>query len=282
MKIFITGGTGFIGSYLVKRLRGEGLDVCVLSRAGSGEKVIEGDLANLKEWKEEVKKFRPEAVIHLAWEGIPDTSKELAKKNITQGLGLIELAGKIGCKTFMGTGSALEYDGLEGKVKEGDEGAPPNPLYQAKKERFQEGKRVAKKYGMRFIWTRPFYVYGPGQREEALIPHLIASLKKGEAIDIKNPDGANDFVYIKDVADALALLLEKDAPQGAYNIGSGHLTSVREMVGVVAKALNVPAPKLPPYKNSSHAFFADIARIEQATGWRPRTSLEKGIKSTIA
>ena len=170
MKIFVTGGAGFIGKHFVARLVQGGHEVCLLSRRLQDEGA----------WREEVRTFSPEAVAHLAWEGIPDASEELAKKNLEMSLGLIKIAGEMGCTTFLGIGSSLEYGGLQGKVSEDMTGTPPNPLYRAKAELYKEGKEKAKLLGIKFIWARLFYVYGPGQREGSLIPHLISTFKKGE------------------------------------------------------------------------------------------------------
>src|SRR3989344_8303564 len=160
MKIFITGGTGFIGKHLVARLIQGGHEVCLFSRR------LEDEGA----WREEAREFSPEAVMHLAWEGIPDASEELAKKNLQMSLDLLELAGRVGCETFLGTGSCLEYGGLKGKVREEDVGTPPNSLYKAKVELYEKGKERGEGLGIKFIWARPFYVYGPGQKKGSLIP----------------------------------------------------------------------------------------------------------------
>ena len=284
MRIFITGGTGFIGKHVVMRLIQGGHAICVLSREENKQEqcsYIKGDMASIEKWKEKLTAFKPEAVMHLAWEGIPDTSEEMAKKNLQMSLDLLELAGRAGCETFLGTGSCLEYGGLKGKVREEDVGTPPNSLYKAKVELYEKGKERAERLGIKFIWARPFYVYGPGQKKGSLIPQIIATFKKGEELKLQDPNAANDFVYVQDVADALTLLLEKEALAGAYNIGYGRLTSVRNIVQAVAKTMGIPTPKLPPLGISHPPFFADTKKIEQATGWKPSTKLEEGIQNMI-
>ncbi|MDP2704180.1 MAG: NAD(P)-dependent oxidoreductase [bacterium] len=285
MNIFITGGTGFIGRHLAERLKSGGHELLVLSRAPErkeGIRYVTGSLSDIDAWKEKIYEWKPDAIAHLAWEGIPDDSEELAKKNIRMSLDLLELAGQAGCETFLGTGSCLEYGGLKGKVREEDAGTPPNPLYKAKAELYRKGKELAERLGIKFIWARPFYVYGPGQKKGSLIPQLIAKFKKGEELKLQDPDAANDFVYVGDVANALALLLEKNAPAGAYNIGSEHLTSVREIVETVAKTMRIPTPKLPPPSVSHSPFFADTRKIEERAGWKPSTKLEEGIRTMIS
>jgi len=80
VKIFITGSTGFIGKHLVKNLKARGHELFLLDK----------DLADIKEWINEVKNFNPDAVIHLAWQGIPDYGPETSAKNLKYGLDLIE------------------------------------------------------------------------------------------------------------------------------------------------------------------------------------------------
>lgn len=275
MKICITGGTGFIGKHLVERLRRGGHEILELSHARAKE-------GGVQYIKGEMEKFRPDAVVHLAWEGIPDASEALAKKNVEMSIELIRITGEAKCKTFLGTGSCLEYGGLKGKVREEDAGTPPNPLYKAKAELYKKGKEQAERLGIKFIWARPFYVYGPGQKKESLIPQLITTFKKGEKLKLQNPDAANDFIYVKDASEALALLVEKNAPAGAYNIGSGKITSVREIARTVAEELNAPEPELPPQGTLFQTFFADIQKIKEATGWRPATKLEEGIQTMVS
>ena len=86
MRIFITGGTGFIGRHVVEKLQSEGHDLLILSHRpkiatslfGTLKKVtlVKGGLSNINNWKNKVKLFKPKAAIHMAWEGIPDYSVE--------------------------------------------------------------------------------------------------------------------------------------------------------------------------------------------------------------
>ena len=83
MKIFITGGSGFIGSHLVPKLLTRKHKLLLLSRKRSGRvgkspSSIKGDLKNINGWKNKLKKFRPDAVIHLAWEGLENYDFPLA------------------------------------------------------------------------------------------------------------------------------------------------------------------------------------------------------------
>ncbi|HUZ92830.1 MAG TPA: NAD-dependent epimerase/dehydratase family protein, partial [Candidatus Paceibacterota bacterium] len=134
----------------------------------------------------------------------------------------------------------------------------------------------AQKNGIDFIWARFFYVYGPGQKSHSLIPHLIERKRAGLPPDLKTPGAANDFVYVGDVARALAMILEKHKPSqsNTYNIGSGRLSAVKDVVNQIYKKSIVKAKKVP-------GFYADVSLIKKEIGWKPRTSLKAGIRATI-
>ena len=289
MRIFITGGTGFIGKFVVKSLQKSNHQLLVLTSRKShasvlvGSKnlqVVAGNLARLKPLESVLRKFRPEVAIHLAWEGIPDYGVEQSKQNLLYGLNLIELLGQVGCKIFIGAGSCWEYGTTAGKISETVVPRPSNPFTAAKLALQLFGEQIAVKYDMKFVWMRFFYVYGPGQKPASLVPSLINSALKGMAPEIKNPYGGNDFVYIEDVATALVRVVQKSRaiPVGIYNVGSGYLTGVQHIADVVMKTCGV---EFKPTKAKPKGFHADISKLAKATGWKPRTSIEQGIKKTV-
>jgi nucleoside-diphosphate-sugar epimerase len=137
---------------------------------------------------------------------------------------------------------------------------------------------------MRFIWTRLFYVYGPGQRETSLVPHIIKSLRQGVMPEIKTPQTENDFIYVEDAARAICSIVRKSGKDGVYNIGSGRATSVRQIVEIACREFNFKG-KYDTLSNIDGRpvidFWADISRIRNETGWKPQTSIREGIKKTI-
>jgi dTDP-6-deoxy-L-talose 4-dehydrogenase (NAD+) len=292
MKIFITGGTGFIGQAVVCRLKRAGHQLLVLTKRrgdakqlfGSSKniKLAHGSLIGLKALEPAIRRFRPTLTIHLAWEGIPDYGAIMSARNLIYGVNLMEMIGRLGCPVFVGAGSCWEYGATVGKISEKTPPKPSNPFTAAKLSSQLFGEQIAAEYGIKFIWARFFYVYGPGQKMISLIPSLIKSAKQGKAPELKNPNGGNDFIYVDDVAEAIARIAQKRAvlPTGIYNIGSGRLTSVRRIVDLVFKYFGA-ATRLPSTKQRPVGFYADISKLNKATGWRPCTSLEQGIKQTI-
>ncbi len=285
MKIFITGGTGFIGKHLVKKLQEKKYNLLLLSPQPLKElPAIVGDLSNINSWKTEIAKFKPDAVLHLAWEGLPDYGSKTSIKNLKYGLDLFNLLAEIGCKTILSTGSCWEYGEQSGKLSEDTSLKPFNAFTSAKNALHGLGEEIAKENNIQFIWTRLFYVYGFGQRETSLIPYLINCVKSGKTPEIKNPLAKNDFIYVEDVVEALSLLLKNCKKSGVYNIGSGYPTSAQQIIETVYKMYNIQ----PKYKkanisekDSSVDFWANISKIKKDINWKPKVSIEEGIEKTV-
>lgn len=257
MRIFITGGTGFIGKHLVKKLREDkNNELFLLSK----------DLADIKTWKKEVKDFKPEATIHLAWEGLPDYSAETSIKNLKYGLDLMNVLAQTGCKTVLAVGTCWEI--LE---------QPFNAFSAAKNALHLLGREIAKENNINFIWARLFYVYGPKQRETSLIPYLINCQRKGKTPEIKNPEAKNDFIYIEDVVEALAAIIKKCQKNAVYNIGSGKLTGIQEIMKIIFPDFEI----LESEDNLDNGPCADILKIKKEIGWEPKTNINQGIKKMI-
>jgi nucleoside-diphosphate-sugar epimerase len=135
-------------------------------------------------------------------------------------------------------------------------------------------------------WFRIFYVYGPRQREGSLIPTLIKSIAAKEIPQIKTPMNKNDFVYIGDVADAIAKAVETDLPSGVYNLGSGYATSVYDICRIVEKQLlgteTISKQVLENGKPEETVnFWANMEKIEHELNTTCNTSLEEGIRQHI-
>lgn len=287
MKIFITGGTGFIGKHVVNKLQNEELLILHqknIANLPKTAKFIKGTLADIQKWRGKVKKFKPDVTIHLAWQGIPDYSIGMSMKNLHQGLELYKFLASIKCKTVLTTGSCWEYGGQKGKLTEKTLPKPFNAFTAAKNSLYMIGHEIAKEADINFIWIRLFYVYGPGQRKESLIPYLISCAKDKKAPEIKNPQASNDFIYVEDVADAIAQLISKQEKSDIFNIGSGKLTSIQDIIDSIfdlykmKKQLKKAGAK---QTDTLSLFYADISKIKQEIGWKPNINIKEGIKKTM-
>jgi nucleoside-diphosphate-sugar epimerase len=98
MRIFVTGGTGFIGKNLVKKLEARKHKSCLLN----------SNLDEVEKWQKEIIDFKPDAVCRLAWEGLTDYGSKMSIKNLNYGLNLIDFLGRTSCKTILIAGSSWE------------------------------------------------------------------------------------------------------------------------------------------------------------------------------
>lgn len=289
MKIFITGGTGFIGKPVVDRFLSQGHSLLLLSRnpkknSNPNLKIVRGELGNIRGWQGSLKDFNPDAAIHIAWEGLPDHSKTISQINLKYGLDLTKALAAAGCKLMLTTGSCWEYGYSTGKLSEDTFPKPFDDFTAAKNTLRKKGLEIAKKYNMAFIWTRLFYAYGTGQHPKSLIPYILNSINSGKIPEIRNPNAQNDFIYVDDIVDALTLLVTKNPKNDLYNIGSGKLTTVSDIIKKIFKYAKNEGRyregKSQP-KDANFGFYADISRISNEFNWQPKTTIDAGIKKII-
>lgn len=283
MRVLVTGGSGFIGRHLLPLLVREGHEVLCLSRGTvmhSGMQILQGDLYEPNSYRVQLENFRPTCAIHLAWGGLPDYSLGNCHRNLLAGIKLFELLERVGCKRIFTAGTCWEYGKLTGAVKEIDQGEEIGMFAAFKIALNAIGQSICKANGCRFIWGRPFFVYGPGQRVSSLIPSVYQSLSAGSALLIDNPMLINDFIHVFDVAEAIIALVESNEAVGIYNIGTGTPVAVWEVVNAVARCLCLPPVYFDMPSLSETGLWADIGRMK-ALGWWPAMTLEAGIAQTI-
>lgn len=283
MKIFLTGATGFLGSRVLSFFEGHEL-LCLTRNVRRFSKArhvrsLAGDLSDPAGWRNELKKFAPEWCVHLAWEGLPDYSLVRCRANLDAGIGLVETLADVGIKRMVMAGTCWEYGSASGAVKEDQ---PPTDcgLFAVTKHSLQTVlASVARDCGFEYRWGRIFFAYGPGQRASSLIGQCHAAYVQGRQPDIRNPGLAQDFIFIDDVAQALAVLTTADTGSGVFNIGSGVPTTVASVVNRVAAHFDKPSPF--PEIKATAGFWADTSKTTAATGWTSSTSTDDGIRQTL-
>tara|TARA_B100000902_G_scaffold217837_1_gene207028 strand:+ start:178 stop:1065 length:888 start_codon:yes stop_codon:yes gene_type:complete len=246
MKILISGGSGFIGKHLVNYLIQKKYNLMLLGRnldsfAGIKVKTQILDLNNSNNDYKEVEKYNPDVFIHLAWEGIPVYNDELSKRNYHNTMRIIKvLVNSTDCSKIISTGSCWEYnDGnIQGLCNEDLVTNPKKPFSIYKKKIFDEVLEIANKKNILFNWLRVFYVYGPGQRDESIIPMLIEKIKNKKKININFPANINDFIYVDDVVKIINQFLIDNIETGIYNLGSGNGVEVKELLKIIDTKIN--------------------------------------------
>ena len=284
MRVLLTGATGFLGNRVLPLLAGHEV-LCLVRNAESLPKAanvraLPGDLTQMESWGREVERFAPQWCIHLAWEGLPDYSLARCRANLDASLKLFGLLARSGIERIVVAGSCWEYGSATGAVSEEQ---PPIEcgLFASTKQALRTMlESISRAEDFECRWARIFFSYGPGQRAKSLIPQCCAAYAAGLDPEIRNPEQAQDFVYVDDVAAGIVAITQCDAGSGIFNIGSGSPTTVADVANRVARHFDRRAPF--SVKQRTSGFWADTIRTEAATGWKLRTSLDEGIARTVA
>jgi len=292
MKVFLTGGSGFIGSRVLERLLARGARVAALWRPGRGEpppgtQVIRGDLFVPSDWASSLMEFGPDTVIHLAWKGVLGAARNDPDQtlNVHATAELVKLSHRAGAKTWIGLGSQAEYGPCNRRVDE-QQATNPTTLYGASK--LAAGwlaRGVSARLGLRCAWVRLFSAYGPGDDPSWLIPSLILALAEGRRPALTRCEQLWDYIHVDDVAEAILAVAGAETAEGVFNLGSGRARPLREIVLRVRDLIDPSLPlgfgELPYRPDQVMHLEANIDRLQQATGWQPRVEWETGLKQTV-
>ena len=283
MRIFLTGGSGFIGHYLIRELNGNQILALTRKKLKLGSSVgvewLFGDLEQTDRWEEELRQFAPEVCIHLAWEGLPDYSKGISEKNVKLSANLFAVLRRAEVRRIVALGSCWEYGDIQGRVAETQDTKPKSHFAAAKVQVCESFMKESSAAGMEFVWPRVFFSYGPGQRAKALLPTVVAALESHQLPQIESPDLAQDFVFVSDVAEAIALSSTRSKVEGIFNVGSGQLTQVGDFVNIVSAQLG--STFRTHVSGESIGMFASVEKLKRVVGWEPKYSLQVGVAETV-
>ena len=231
---------------------------------------------------EAVAEFEPDALAHLAWEGIPDSGRERCLKNQSDQesfFGSILMMPTL--RRVVVAGTCREYGDLIGRSPGTVEVSPGDEFGRAKDALHRMLRLACGESQVDLTWFRIFYVYGPGQRRESLIPSLLHQLGSGQVPRIKNPDGAHDFVYVGDVATAFRLAVESTGGPEVADLGSGDLHQVQEVLEAASAGSDLkPQEAEERPRPPASGMWANLDVARDVLSWRPTTSLVEGIRLT--
>ena len=302
-RFLLTGGAGFIGSHIVKRLVGQGAVVRVVDNLSTGQvarletlrcsiEYVEADLADNLVSDEVVKDV--DYVLHQA--AIPSVQRSVRdpigtnRANVTATLNLLESCRKAKVRRFVYAASSSAYGDTEVLPK--SEEMPPNPLSPYALQKLA-GEHYCKLYyslyGLETVCLRYFNVFGPGQdphsEYSAVIPKFISKLLINELITVYG-DGeqSRDFTYVENVVDANLLALQATKACGkVLNVGCGEritlntlIQLLEEIVGVKAK-VSYSASKPGDVRHS----LADINLARRLLEYEPKVMVKEGLRRTV-
>lgn len=302
MRVLLTGGAGFIGSYICQRLLEEGYEVICLDNfdtyydpnlkrkniepllQNKKLRLVEGDVRDQR-LTQEMMSQKIDYVFHYAAQAGVRASVDNPLKshevNATGTLNILQACLNSNVLKIINASSSSVY----GKVAylPFDEDHPKTPIspYGVSKLMAEHYCRVFSQiYGVKITSLRLFTVYGPRMRPDLAISIFMRKALNNQPVEIFG-DGSKtrDFTYIDDVVDATLLALSK-GDSGIYNIGSGHRISVIELVKEIIEITGSKSEVIytEPRKGDTEHTWAHIGKAKEELGWEPKIDIDSGLK----
>jgi len=298
-RILVTGGAGFLGSFVVEVLHRKGYKNLVIPRRKEYDLTTEAEVVRLYE------DSKPSAVIHLAAEvgGIGANRENPGRyffANMAMGLHLIEHGRRVGLKKFVQVGTICAYPNLTPvPFKESDlwNGYPEvtnAPYGVAKKALLVMLQSYRQQYQFPGVYLLPVNLYGPRDNFDLKSSHVIPALirKMVEARDAGRDtveawgtgSASREFLYAPDCAEAIVVAAEKYESPDPINLGSGREIRIKELTELVASLAGFKGKIVwdPTKPDGQPRRCLDVSRAKSELQWTAETPLEKGLLQTIA
>lgn len=239
MKVAVTGASGFIGRHVLKVLLRYKLEVIAITRCADrlndldsqACRIVEMDIANFERGQFN-KLGRPDVLIHLAWEGLPNyRSLHHFSEELPNHYQFLQSLVTDGLSSLLVAGTCFEYGMQSGALSEETLTIPNNPYGYAKDALRQQLQFLQAKQPFNLIWTRLFYMYGENQSSSSLYPKLKEAVqRKDKVFDMSGGEQLRDYLPVQRVADYIVDLALTQQDLGIINISSGQPISVRRLV----------------------------------------------------
>jgi len=300
MRALVTGGAGFLGSWLCELLVRRGYEVTCLDNLSSGRlrnvkhlegkiEVVEGDVVDPPPLG------RAEIIFHLASRASPVDFREHALEILTANsigtLRMLQLAERWGARFVFASSSEVYGNPLQHPQRE-DYWGNVNPI--GPRSCYDEGKRFGealcmayhRKKGVDVRIARIFNTYGPRMRKDdgRVISNFVVQALEGKPLTVYG-DGTQtrSFCYVRDLVEGLLRLGEADVSGEVFNLGNPQEATILELAQIVkrltgtnSEILFLPKPPDDPQRRKP-----DISKARKLLGWEPKTSLEEGLRKTV-
>lgn len=287
-RVLITGASGFIGSHLCDRLCQNGALVHAVSRtkqnaAGDSLQWWQGNMEDIETVQNLFYSIKPHIVFHLSGHVTGAADLELVLPTfhslVVSTINLLTVAARMECDRIVLIASLEEPEPGQNEV------APISPYAAAKWAGGAYGRMFQRLYQTPVVLVRPFMTYGPQQNERKIIPSVTLSLLQGNAPKLASGQRQVDWIYIDDVIEGmLAAALVPNVEGCTFDLGSGTLVSIREMVQQLVKLVNPQIEPLfgaLPDRPVEKVRLANTAYVYDKLAWQPVVSLEQGLEYTV-
>ena len=294
----VTGGAGFLGSFLVEKLKDRGVQEVFVPT------IEEYDLVQPDAVRRMLDDSRPDVIFHLAAQvgGIGANREHPAEffyNNLMMGTYLMHEAWRRGVEKFVALGTVCAYPKFtptpfqEENLWNGYPEETNAPYGLAKKMQLVQAQAYRQQYGFNAIYLLPVNLYGPRDNFNPASSHVIPALilkcveakeRGADHIDVWGTGSASrEFLYVEDAAEGIVLAAERYDGSEPVNLGSGNEISIKELIGFIARLTGFEDRIVwdPSKPDGQPKRRLDVSRAEKLFGFRAKTSFEDGLRRTI-
>lgn len=307
--VFITGITGFVGSYLAEELSARGWRITgmVLPEEEYDKdlevysiiQLVEGDLLDIKRLEYCLNKAQADHIVHLAAESAPSKSYLYPEKffriNVLGTQNLFETARKfenlerIAIFTSSDVYGYVDADKLP--LKEDAPLSPLNPYSASKAACHEVGRQYAINFGLPVVEIRPFNMIGPRQKKGFVLPDFAGQVaevvngKRAAEMHVGRLTDYRDFLDVRDAVKAIAGVVEKGLPGETYHVCSGESTTVQTLLDLLLECagIEISVKQDPERMRPARmpVLYGSNAKIKELTGWESVISLRDSVRDTL-
>ncbi len=288
--LLVIGGTGFIGAHLCNFAIKKGMRVSSLSLNSKGKNrdinYINADITKIKNLKDCIHNNHFDYVVncggYINHKSFNKGGDKVINEHLLGVYNLIKVLNIQSIKKFIQIGSSDEYGIISAPQKETDVCYPITPYAYAKYSSTKFLQMLGKNDSFNTVILRVFLTYGPGQKEDRLLPYVIKNLLKNKKVELSEGSQLRDFCYIDDICNAIFICMETNEINGeVFNICSGNGVSIRNIVENLGELVGNRNFNYSNKRVENNELWGCNKKSLQILNWEPKVNLIDGLKKTI-